>query len=102
MVLDNVKNICARQNIDLTILAKRLQIQRNALYITLRNKGIRLDTLKRIAFALNVNLSELVKDDEKENNNGINHTQTESVNNSFVCPYCGTLLHVIPEEKTSK
>ena len=104
MVLDNVKNICARQNIDLTILAKRLEIQRNALYITLRNKGIRLDTLKRIAVALHVTVSDLVKEDENENDNNssTHHEQPATQNNSFVCPYCGKWLHVTPEEKTSK
>ncbi len=101
MVLDNVKKICFRQNIDLTILAKRLQIQRNALYISLRNKGIRLDTLQRIATALNVSVSELVQ--ELDNNNTAAHQEQHTNGyNSFICPVCGSRLYITPEDNTTK
>jgi len=77
---ERIKDICNRKYITQKELAKKLGITDISLNKTLRGEYPQLQTLERIAAALNVHITELFEPQAKE---------------VLVCPKCGTKFKMI-------
>jgi len=73
-----IKEICKDKGITITLLANKLNIKQESLSRTI-NGNPTFDTLKKIASALDVHVSELF---------------TKNSGNTFQCPKCGAELTV--------
>ena len=73
-----IKEICKAKGVTITQLASELNIKQESLSRTI-NGNPTIETLERIAYALNVNVSELLEPSQE---------------NIITCPKCGTQLEV--------
>ena len=95
MIIDNVKIICKEQGINLTQLAIKLGINKNTLYVTLKNPNIKLSTIEKVANILNCNSVDLIGSRPV----CIPAKKITNVdNNSFICPVCGAKLRICKAE----
>jgi len=76
-----VKRICKEKGITQKILAERLNIQTISLHNTLRGKYPQLQTLERIAAALDVHITELFEHPAQT-------AQVEYPQLTMKCPHC--------------
>ena len=79
---ERIKEICSQKGITQKELAEKLGITDISLNKSLRGKYPQLQTLERIAVALNVSVSEL-----------FDQPTTDIIN----CPYCGNKIKVSKE-----
>ena len=70
-----VTECCKRRGITLQELAEKLGVARSTLANTLAKKNPTLDTLEKIARALDVKVSDLIVEEQDKN--------------SIICPKCG-------------
>ncbi|MCL2597134.1 MAG: helix-turn-helix transcriptional regulator [Paludibacter sp.] len=82
-----VKEICKRQNITQKELAEKLEISDISLNQSLRGEYPQLQTLERIAAALNVLITELFEQPKKD---------------YFNCPECGAKIGINPKQEIMK
>ena len=80
---EKIKEICNKQGITQKELAEKLGITDISLNKSLRGKYPQLQTLERIAFALNVPISELFEQPKKD---------------YITCPNCGAILMLSKKE----
>lgn len=97
IIINNIKRLCKDQHINLSDLANRLGIQRNALYITLKNDNIKLSTLKKIADQIGCSIEDIFTP-------AAAHQQqhTRKKDSTFICPVCGADLTIIASEDPHK
>lgn len=83
-----IKTLCKERGMLFKELAKSVGITEVGLRKSLKGKPS-LTTLEKVAFALNVETWELLI---------TNNVITDNVKPIFVCPHCGTRLHITLEE----
>ena len=81
----DIKKKIQEHGMTLAQVAEKLSVSPPTLSAICKNKNPKLNTLKRIADAIGITLSELVSDDNEE-----------SVAN-IVCPYCGKKIRIKPD-----
>ena len=86
-----IKTLCKERGMLFKELAKSVGITEVGLRQSLKGKPS-LTTLEKVAFALNVETWELLT----------NNVITNNAKPIFVCPHCGTHLHITLEEEDSK
>ena len=79
-----IKELCAKRGISQVELARKLGITDISLNKTLRGEYPKLQTLERIAIALEVPISELF----------INEEDKTDADNSLTCPHCGQKIKI--------
>ena len=98
MIIDNVKRICKEHGFNLTQLATKLGVNKNTLYVTLKNPNIKLSTISKIANVLNCALIDIIAPEAvsiaPEAVSIQNKTTSNVDNNNFICPACGAKLCV--------
>lgn len=83
-----IKTLCKERGMLFKELAKNVGITEVGLRKSLKGKPS-LTTLEKVAFALNVETWELLI---------TNNVITDNIKPAFVCPHCGTRLHITLEE----
>ena len=86
-----IKTLCKERGMLFKELAKSVGITEVGLRQSLKGKPS-LTTLEKVAFALNVETWELLT----------NNVITNNAKPIFVCPHCGTRLHITLEEDSNE
>ena len=80
-----IRALCRAQGITQAQLADRLGIRRESLSQAISRNNFDLSNLRRIASALNVELWQLFKEEDKE---------SEAKSPALTCPHCGKPLSI--------
>lgn len=81
-IKERIKDICKHQGTTLRALAELVGTSENSLNNTLSKGNPTLDTMRKIATALNVPISSLIDD------------PLDKKHDAATCPHCGNTLHI--------
>lgn len=72
MVIDKIKEICEKRNLTITELGRMIGLKKSSIYSVINNGNPTVETLEKIAKALNVKVKDFFEEDKEV----------------FTCPHC--------------
>ena len=89
-----IKEVAKKNGFTLKKLAEKMDISPVALALTIKKKGIRLDTLVKYANAIGCNVVDFFQNPDEIPNETVVRQTTENRQERHICPVCGSHLHI--------